>query len=134
MINGYGVPWNILQDDNYERYLTAVSKILKGYDVIGIYLAGGYTNDPCVSEATAMQDWFLAKRPEWRRKLYLIERPVTARHNIEDFCLTINSQTASEDLQVMIFCEHSRRHAMGFIARRLFDKHPVIKGINFDQS
>lgn len=133
MINGYGVPWNIYRDENYEKYLTTVCWILERYDVMNIYLTGGYTNDPCVSEANAMLDWFINKKPDWRKRLYLLERSVTARQNIEDFCCTVNSQTYSEDYEIMIFCEYSRRHAMSLIARRFSSVRPKIKGIKFDQ-
>lgn len=129
-VNGYGVPQNILTDDNYGRYLGAVVSYVKAFpdERYTIHLCGGYTNRPDKTEAAAMLEWFDHFGCPKNASLHLIEVGDTARDNMIAFQKRVETSFGSSGV---LFCEVSRRHTMGFFACLLL-AHYELQAVKFD--
>ena len=152
LINGYGVPNDILSDGNYDRYLSACASLIELSERTGghhleeeiaafmrgeglpqcaptIYLAGGSTNVhfPDRTEAGEMVRWFLAHGLVSSSATFcVVPGALDARGNLE-----LLRNDVGRDAQVTIFCEYARQDLMHFLANRLF-RHAVVIPIAFD--
>lgn len=133
-VNGYGTPkWPYL-DGNLRRYLMEVRRYIKARPnvLFRLFLVGGYTNDPYLSEAHAMQNWFEHYKmvPENVIRVVLLEETTTARDN-----LAFYSTLVDRDKPSIFFYEYSRRFQMMFLIRQIFGRYHMFDefhGVKFD--
>ena len=133
-VNGYGVPEDPLTDSNLRRYLSQVMRSVDRVDdvipVTALYLCGGRTSRPDLSEAAAMRQWIVANAPEWRCRARLIEGSIDAQNSLRQF-----ADMVPPGAPVLVFCEYSRRHVMRALAARLLPGRDVsVLGIAFDRA
>ena len=134
-INGYGAPRSPVTDPACGRYLGAVFQELDQLEapVRRIWLCGGVTNNPDLSEAAAMRAWIETHKPHWFTRVRLIEDTTTLQTNLEAF--TAKYAVSSGDFHFLFFGEESRRWKMWFHVVRLFgiDTSTHVIGIPFDK-
>ena len=125
---GYGAPKYPLYDGNNGHYLFAMLKTLERLKPpsVDLYLAGGHTTRLDLSEAEAMKIWLDHYRLPDYCTVRLLEKGVTTNENL------INFKEAVGDTAVVIFCEHSLKDVVNFLASKLF-KRFIIYGIEFDE-
>lgn len=125
-VNGYGAaePY----DGNYNRYLGMVQKWIEqsSQPKLTVYLAGGYTNRPDLTEAQAMRQWFESRiMLKHGVEFVLISSTTTARDNLKE------CRRLAGDTPIIVFCEYTRRHVMRLLAKQYF-RQAVIMGVAFD--
>lgn len=143
VIGGYGVPTDIMTDQNYQRYLGFCFNQIFDYSqshpgLLTVILTGGPTDlQPPYrrTEAGEMKRWFLLQL----RTLPLIERRrwhfivlakgLSALENI----LAVQQQLGKK-IPTTIFCEYTRRWRLSRLAKAIFSRPIVVTGVDFDLS
>lgn len=151
LIFGYGVPKDILKDENYKFYLKMVFN--KIYDLVTkdnidgplIIFSGGKTD--CFkpykrNEADEMIKFFktLTKRALLRKvtKDWLLIPEKKSFSTLENFlnCKDIILKRKIKKANLYIFCEQTREKRAKILTKKVFNKsyYPVIISIDFDNS
>ncbi|MBI4653144.1 hypothetical protein HY750_02720 [Candidatus Kuenenbacteria bacterium] len=139
-INGYGVPKNIFQDGNYERYLGKIMEMINSSPdgvEITLVLCGDHTNInfPEKSEAGEMKKFFENYYSKEKRLKMVEIYGIDGRDNLEKFFHWLLGQTEKEEL--VFFCEWCRRGQMKFLTKKIFGKKWIkikVIPVDFDQS
>lgn len=130
-IIGYGAPEDPKTDGNLMGYLDPITRFLRGHHgVTALYLLGGYTNRPDLSEAAAMHQWIqFHEARDIAEDIVLVETTRTARENIEAL-----ARLSYPGDHIIIFCEHSRRWIVRMLVRHFLRERSVrVVGIAFDE-
>lgn len=145
LVFGYGIPKNILEDEQYNRYLpTALNSIFEYTESPNplVICCGGPTDMQQPSQRTEAEElvrWFttISKEREhignttngWT---FAIEpRSISSLENLIFAAQQIPESVAT----VTILCEHMRANRIGVVANEVFpDKQLRIIGIDFDLS
>lgn len=138
IINGYGVPKNILKDQNYHAYLGQILNFLWDnyqHKNLNIILCGGNT-DMCRpykrTEAGQMHKWFYPriKNLHLDKNWQLIRNSVglSAVENL----LTSKNFLASGG--IIYFCEITRQYKSRTLVKKIFGSRAKVIAIEFDTS
>lgn len=130
-INGYGAPQDPLNDSNYDMYLSQVQRFIVESGIKGgkLFLAGGYTNNPYLSEAQAMKMWFDENGwPPGIETVRLLEETTTVIDNL----MALAGYVFSTETGVFFF-EHARRFHMRFLIGKFFTNNVCVP-IKFDRN
>jgi hypothetical protein len=103
-INGLGAPEYPEDDKALSTYLRQALAFVDKYSPNFIFLCGGCTNRPNLSEAEAMLRWFGCHAPHLLERIVLLEDSLTARQNVEELNRHVGGGTS-----VVYFTEYSRR-------------------------
>lgn len=132
-INGYGAPVDPLHDGNLDRYLREVflclNRVTFGPRVRAVYLCGGYTNHPSLTEAEAIRQWIAVREPAWLDRVHLLDQTTTLRDNIIAF-----RDVLADNEHPILFCEWSRRYTVEVLARHFLGQPIAVEGIKFDEA
>lgn len=146
IILGYGIPKDILQDGNYSRYLNFVFNQIFDRAVgqkATIIFTGGLVD--CFQpyqriEALELKHFFEKKCQsvgmskqlrQWRllaekKSLSTLENLLFSKKLINDYRL--------KNLEVLIFCEWTRKSRVYRLAQKIFGKKCLVSAIDFDTS
>jgi len=142
-LQGYGVPKNILTDENYNRYLNFCFNYI--YD----YVLRHKVAMPLIVFSGGATDLFKPyKRTEAGEmaRLFkkLVSRPDVRKETVNWAYQGINSLSAVEGLLVsqklvgssdlVIFCEKTRETRMLYLAKKIFSASIKVEGVDFDSS
>ncbi|MFZ2189209.1 MAG: hypothetical protein WA057_00485 [Candidatus Magasanikiibacteriota bacterium] len=147
VILGYGVPKNIMTDDNYGCYLGFTFN--KIYDEVNgeqakILFCGGKTDCHSPYKRTEAEEMFKlfvsfakrkfikAKTKDWQ---YIKEKKSVCR--LENFLYTYDYLVKHKikSAEVVVFCEYTRRKRAGELIKRIFKGYKVkLEPVDFDLS
>lgn len=131
-VNGYGAPEDPINDGNLQRYLGGLFSTLDAHRLSGridvIYLCGGRTNRPDLSEAEALKRWIVHYEPRFTTRVHLLDTTISAKENVRAFA----HEVANVGLHPLLACEYSRWPTMEILARSFFMDPVTVLPIKFD--
>ena len=149
VILGYGVPRNILRDDNYSRYLALVFNTVfaaareQGEDAPLVVFCGGHT-DCCPpfkrTEADEMRRAFkrLMRRKSVARavkgwRLVAERKSLSTLENLLHLRIVLG-QYHGRPRRVIVFCEYTRHQRIRTLSKKILKERVRVVPIDFDQS
>lgn len=137
IVNGYGVPKDILTDENYQRYLKDSAAIIAQSESPLVIVSGGATDMFPPFDRTEAQEMktALAAVSGFDQQIEIILEP-TSLTTLENFLFSkqVLDDRGLDNVELHIMCEWTRKDRVEKIAQRVFGFNPIVHAIDFDQS
>lgn len=138
LINGYGVPKDILTDRSYHSYLGQVFNYLwdnHRSKKLTIVLCGGHTDMQRPyhrTEAGEMQKWLTPRIKQLKLDKFWKVKTITSGLSALDNLLAAKKLVGKDS--ILYFCEHTREKKSNVLVRRIYGSRGKVMAIDFDTS